>query len=176
MKKTFLILCLIPLLFCTVSTTAFAKADVYNDVGSDSGVLEVPGVVKMVSKWRWNDHFMYNEVFDRSGNLHLNYRWVSKGWVHWEIFEWYGEQWVKSYEYSQRISTVGGGNELIVGFFSETHTSRQIEIYKNVEKFLQIDPETGEIIATYEYTIISHLIIKWLNDELQFEVYREMVR
>ena len=78
-------------------------------------------------------------------------------------------------EYSQKSITNGGGNYLIVDF-AETQTSKQIEIYQSTEKFVMKDPATGEILDSFEYTVIGHMMIKWVNDELQFEIFWEIIR
>ena len=162
------------------SSTVFAPAetwyhDVIRDVGRDTATIEIPPDMQWISEWTWNSHLVYNDVFDAGGNLHVNYKYASTAKVHNVIWRWNGEEWVIYTEWSQRLNTIGGNNELIIDFFTETQTARQIDIYNERYQMVFVDPVTGEE-TTYEYTIIAHLMLKWLNGELQFEIDWEIMR
>ncbi len=129
----------------------------------------VPGLVKMVSEVEWNNHIASNSLFDASGNLHIASHYTNTGKVNGEIWQYNGVEWVRMFEWSQRLNTIGGYSQLIVDFFSETQTSKQLDIRNEKYQAIQRDPLTGEVISAYEYTVIAHLFIKWLDGELQFE-------
>ncbi len=170
---------LIPILIlfalCLIATNVSASAErlshtVYNDTGRETMTTElVPGLVKMVSEVEWNNHIVSNSLFDASGNLHIASHYANTGKVNGEIWQNNGVEWVKMFEWSQRLNTIGGYNQLIVDFLSETQTSKQLDIRNEKYQAIQRDPSTGEVISSYEYTVIAHLFIKWLNGELQFE-------
>ena len=169
------------LLVCVVGpSTVFARAeiwyhDVVRDVGRDTATIEIPTDMQWLSEWTWNSHLVYNDVFDGSGNLHVVYKYVSTATVHNVIQRWDGAQWVLASEWSQRLNTMGGNNELIMDFFTETQTARRIDLYNERFQMVFVDPVTGEE-TTYEYTVIAHLLLKWLNGDLQFEIDWEIRR
>ena len=168
------------LVMCIAGTpTVSAKAerwyhDIVKDVRRGTETAEI-GNMKLISKWTLNNHLVYNDVFDGRGNLHVNYKYVSIATLHNEVWLWNGEEWVFSMEYKQKLHSIGGNNELIIDFFTETQTARQIDIYNEKFKMVLVDPLTGEE-TTYEYTVISHLMVKWLNGELQFEIDWEIMK
>lgn len=168
------------LLMCIVSTpTVSAKAerwyhDIIKDVSRDTQMTEI-GDMRLISEWTLNSHLVYNDVFDGRGNLHVNYKYVSIATVHNEVWLWNGEDWAFYMEYIQKLHSIGGNNELNIDFFAETQTARQIDIHNEKFKMVTVDPLSGEE-TTYEYTVIGHLMMKWLNGELQFEMDWEIVR
>ncbi len=174
-NRKLLLLPLILLAMCLATTSAFASAeiwshDVYSDVGRDSMTVEPTPAMRIVSEWTWNNHMVWNTVFDASGNLHSSYRYATTGKVHGEAWQWNGVEWVCIMEWSQKLNAVGGSSELMVDFFSEQQTARQLDVSNEKYRLVIRDPATGKLVSTFEYTVIAHLLMKWLNGELQFEL------
>jgi hypothetical protein len=160
---------------CLVTADAYASAEIWShnvssDVGRDSMTVEPAPGFRMVSEWTWNNHIVSNTVFDAGGNLHVNSQYASTGMVNGQFWQWNGVEWILTYEWHQKLIAVGGYSDLIRDFFSEPQTTRQIDVHNEHFQAVVRDPVTGEVVSTVEYTVIAHLLMKWLNGEAQFEL------
>ena len=116
-------------------------------------------------------------VFDGSQNLHVKMEFTSKGTVQNEVSWWNYEK--PAMDLSRRLvaktSNINGQTELIVGRFAETKTSKQLNISHETFKMDVTDPLMG-VTVTQGYIIIRHMIVKFLNGELQFQNEWEIQR
>lgn len=185
MNKRFLVLTLIPLALCTVTTNVSAKAEkLWHDVGKETGSYTVtnigpgPGgpftLAKTVSTVTWHDHWVYNDIIDGSWNLHVKVKWMSKNTLRNDVWYWNetAQEWIYVLGYSQSLSSVWGLVELYIDL-SETQTSIDQTVSKETYEGVYIDPWTGERM-TFQYTVQRHMIVKWVNGELQFDKYWEI--
>jgi len=157
--------------------------DVGKDVGSDTqtNILDLPPEnypftqVKMTSTFSWDNHWVYNEVFDAHWNTHGNVKFVNKGAVQGEAWFWNDvlEEWVFVQGWSQTLKTISGNNELFTMF--GTQTSKQLSVSRETFEMKYVDPMTGEE-TTYEYMVIRYTMAKWVNGELQFENSWEIMK
>ncbi len=180
MNKKLLMLGLIPLALCLVTTSVSASAQILNkDVGKDSGsdtqtnTMDLPSPyypftqVKIVSTMTWEEHWVNIIVLDASWNMHLNVKGVNRGTVQVEFWFWndVSGEWVYAGVSSQLLSSVWGFNDLVKAGM-ETYMNSIIS--KETFEISVLDPLTGEWM-TSEYTVITHSIFKWVNGELLFE-------
>ncbi len=180
MDKKVLLLGLIPLALCLVTSSASASAQIWSqDVGKESGSDTLENVIplppqyypftqlKIVSTMMWKDHWVNVMVLDASWNIHVNVKGQSRGTNQAEFWFWNNasEEWVYAGGSIQSVSLVWGFNDLIK---SGTETYTKPMMSKETFEASVLNPLTGERI-TSEYTVIRHSIIKFVNGELLFE-------
>jgi hypothetical protein len=173
------------MVFANTPNTSAKAERFWHDVGKDAGsdtqtnMFDLPPEnypftqVKMTSTFSWDNHWVYNEVFDAHENMHVNVKFVNKGTVQGEAWFWndVSEEWVFVQSWSQTLKTISGTNELYT--ISGTQTSKQLSVSRETFEMKYVDPLTGEE-TTYEYMVIRHMLTKWVNGELQFENSWEM--
>ncbi len=163
---------------------ASAKAEIwYHDVGKDVGsdtqmvIMPLPPSyypftqIKWISTWTWSNLWVSHTVFDGSQNLHATVDYISTGTVQNDFWYWNedSQEWIYAGGWSQKLKNIWGQNELFVDLFTETQTSKQLNVDHETYKMeMMTDPLTGEVL-TYEYMVIRYMIVKWVNGELQFE-------
>ncbi len=180
MDKKLLLLGLIPLALCLVTTSVSASAQIWTqDVGKDSGSDTLENAfplppqyypftqVKIVSTITWEDHWVNIMVLDASWNMHMNMKGQSRGTTDAEFWLWndVSAEWGYAGASSQSLSLVWGFNDLIK---SGIETYMKPMMSKETFETTVMNPLTGEWM-TSEYSVISHMILKFVNGDLLFE-------
>jgi len=180
MNRKLLLLGLIPLALCLVTTSVSASGQIWTqDVGKDSGsasgeyVFPLPPQLypftqyKIISSQTWEDHWVTIQILDASWNIHLNVKGVSRGTVQAEFWLWndVSGEWTYAGASSQLLSLVWGFDDIIK---SGTETYTKSSMSKETFEASMMNPMTGEWM-TNEYTVIRHLVLKWTNGELTFD-------
>ncbi len=113
-------------------------------------------------------NYMFNQVTDAKGQLHLNGKASIRGSMQSEawLFDDIRQVWILGQNQIQSSKMFSSLNEL--SFDSNTQTSQQVGILANKMKASALDLDTGQTI-TVDVLAIEHMMFKYNNDELQFQ-------
>jgi hypothetical protein len=187
LKRKLLWLALLVVAFCLVTPTVSANAQISHDkqtIITDTSTTSIYDLdpeyypytqAKLTMTLTAMESYMYNQVTDVKGNLHLNGKVSIKGTMYIEAWAWDDTRqvWVLGQKSSQSEKAIFGYNEL--SFDSEVQTSKENRLITSRNSAYILDLDTGQTL-TLDVVIIEHVIVKVNNGELQFQKSLEISR
>jgi hypothetical protein len=179
LKRKLLLLALLVVAFCLITPTVSANAQVNREkqtaaftdsytVIEDLEPSDYPYTqMKVDVTVKGEFSYMYSQVMDAKGHLHINGKASSRGTMQSEawLFDDVRQIWILGQQQTQSQKMFVSLNELTLD--SETRTSQEISIITSRMKISTLDLETGQTV-TVDVLIIEHLMFKLNNDELLF--------
>ncbi len=187
MKRKLLSLALLVVAFCLITPSVSANAQISHDKQTTSTETESNTILDLDSEYypytkaevtltlTGTSSYMYNQVTDAKGNLHINGKAFFKGTMYIEAWVWDDARqvWILGQKSLQSDKQFFGYNEL--SFDPEIQTSKETRLSTYRSSAYLLDLDTGETI-TLNILIIEHVIVKLNNEELQFEKNLEISR
>jgi hypothetical protein len=121
------------------------------------------------------ESYMYNQVTDAKGQLHINGKVSGKVTAYIESWAWDDtrHEWILVQQTSQSQKIIVGHNEL--SFDANIQTSKDTTVIASQNSAYYLDLETG-LTITIDVVIIHHLSIKYNDGGLQFQKSLEISR
>jgi len=187
LKRKLLSLALLVVAFCLITPSVSANAQISHDrqTSIDTEILNDTLYLdpeyypytqaKLTMTFNSTFSYMYNQVTDAKGHLHLNGKFFTKGTMYIEAWVWDDARqvWILGQKSSQSEKDFFGYNGL--SFDSEIQTSKETRLSTYRSSAYLLDLDVGETI-TLDVVIIQHVIVKVHNGELQFQKSLEISR
>jgi hypothetical protein len=187
LKRKLLLLALLVVAICLITPCVSANAQIIHDkqtILTDTSSTETYDLepeyypytqAKFTVTLIGRESYMYNQVTDARGHLHINGKVSGKGTLYIEAWAWDDtrHEWILGQQTSQSQKAIFGYNEL--SFDSQIQTSKETRLIASRNSAYYLDLETGQTI-TLDVVIIEHVIVKYHNGELQFQKSFEISR